>query len=371
MTKNSSPTALSNFEGKTVLITGHTGFKGSWLTAWLLQLGARVIGVSLDIPSAPSHFESTQVFRNITDLRIDIREGDLIEQAVVDAQPDFVFHLAAQSLVGMSYENPIETWETNVLGTLNLLEALRKLEKKCVAVIITSDKCYENVEWLWGYKEADRLGGSDPYSSSKAAAELAINSYVRSYFPKETSNIRVASARAGNVIGGGDWAVDRIVPDCVRSWSKSMTVNLRNPLATRPWQHVLEPLSGYLSLGVFLAKSPTLHGEAFNFGPLSQENRSVADLVSEMSIHWKQVKWSQEVTTSEKRHEAKLLKLNCEKALQLLNWHANLSFEDTIRMTAEWYQSYYTDPENIREVTNKQIETFSLLAKENGLLWAQ
>ena len=371
MNQTTSTSTLSQFRGKTVLITGHTGFKGSWLTAWLLQLGAKVIGVSVDVPGSPSHFESAQLFRNIEDLRIDIRDGLLTQNAVIEAQPDFVFHLAAQSLVRRSYTDPVETWETNLLGTLNVLEALRKLEKNCVAVMITSDKCYENVEWLWGYKETDRLGGSDPYSASKAAAEFAITSHVRSFFPTESSNIRIASARAGNVIGGGDWAIDRIVPDCVRSWANSLPVNLRNPLSTRPWQHVLEPLSGYLTLALSLVAKPNLHGEAFNFGPQTQENRSVADLVSEMAIHWDQVRWSQEPTSSEKRYEAALLKLNCDKALQLLNWRANLTFEDTVRMTAEWYQSFYSQPKKIRESTDNQIKVFTQTAKENGLLWAQ
>jgi CDP-glucose 4,6-dehydratase len=371
MNKTPTTRALGQFQGKTVLITGHTGFKGSWLTAWLLQLGAKVIGVSIDVAGSPSHFESAQLFRNIKDLRIDIRNGLSIQNTMVEAQPDFVFHLAAQSLVRGSYADPVETWQTNVLGTLNVLEALRKLEKNCVAVMITSDKCYENVEWLWGYKETDRLGGSDPYSASKAAAELAISSHVRSYFPTESSNVRIASARAGNVIGGGDWAIDRIVPDCVRSWANLMPVTLRNPQATRPWQHVLEPLSGYLTLALSLAAEPNLHGEAFNFGPQTHENRSVADLVSEMAIHWEQVKWSQESTSSEKRHEAALLKLNCDKALQLLNWHANLTFEDTVRLTAEWYQSFYAKPKEIREVTDNQIKVFTQAARENGLLWAQ
>ena len=230
---------LDKFANKTVLITGHTGFKGAWLAAWLKQLGANVIGIALDPPTVPSHFGAENLAHGITDLRIDIRDRDAVEDAIVTAQPDFVFHLAAQALVRRSYDDPIETWQTNVMGTLHVLEALRKLGKPCAAVIITSDKCYDNLEWVWGYRETDAMGGPDPYSASKGAAELAIRSHIKSYFPKATSKVRIASARAGNVIGGGDWAADRIVPDCVKAWATDNVVLLRNPHSTRPWQHVL------------------------------------------------------------------------------------------------------------------------------------
>jgi CDP-glucose 4,6-dehydratase len=305
------------------------------------------------------------------DLRIDIRDQAALEQAIASYRPDFVFHLAAQALVRRSYENPIDTWQTNVIGTLHVLEALRKLDKNCAAVVITSDKCYDNVEWVWGYRETDAMGGPDPYSASKGAAELAIRSYVKSYFPTATSNVRIASARAGNVIGGGDWACDRIIPDCVRAWSTDNWVELRNPHSTRPWQHVLEPLSGYLNLAVRLFQRPDFHGEPFNFGPQAKQNHSVLELVQEMSLHWSQVRWHDVSGAMVEPYESGLLKLNCDKALHHLQWHAVMGFEDTVRMTAEWYRSYYQRPSQIVETTNGQIATYIAIAKLRGLAWAQ
>ena len=264
---------LELFHNRTVLVTGHTGFKGSWLSAWLQHLGANVTGVALNPPSKPSHFEAAALEELVDDKQIDIREQEALQSIVLDTQPDFVFHLAAQSLVRLSYVNPLETYQTNVFGTLNLLEALRSLEKPCVAVLITSDKCYDNVEWIWGYRETDRLGGLDPYSASKGATELMISSHVRSFFPFDSS-VRIGIGRAGNVVGGGDWADNRIVPDCMRAWSRGENVTLRNPRSTRPWQHVLEPLSGYLTLASALYENPQLHGEPFNFGPPADRSKS-------------------------------------------------------------------------------------------------
>ena len=361
---------LNSFNNKTVLVTGHTGFKGAWLTAWLKNLGARVVGIACDPPTVPSHFAAALIAEGITDLRIDIRDQAVLEEAIVASQPDFVFHLAAQALVRRSYEDPMETWQTNVMGTLHVLEALRKLKKPCSVVIITSDKCYDNVEWVWGYRETDALGGPDPYSASKGAAELAIKSYIKSYFPKETSLVRIGSARAGNVIGGGDWAEHRIVPDCVKAWSVNRLVELRNPHSTRPWQHVLEPLSGYLTLALSLSQRPELHGEPFNFGPQTQYNHSVLALVQQISLHWEQVRWLDVSATAEGPYESGLLKLNCDKALHLLNWHAVMSFEDTVRMTAEWYRTYYQDPERITSMTYSQISSYTKIAKQRGLKWA-
>ena len=360
-----------SFENKIVVVTGHTGFKGAWLTAWLKKLGAKVVGISLDPPTQPSHFAVAHLADGITDLRVDIRERFALENVLVDAQPDFVFHLAAQALVRRSYEDPLETWETNVLGTLNVLEALRKLEKPCAAVIITSDKCYDNVEWVWGYRETDAMGGPDPYSASKGAAELAIRSHIKSYFPKGDSNVRIVSARAGNVIGGGDWALDRIVPDCVRAWSVNELVDLRNPCSTRPWQHVLEPLSGYLNLAIALSEQSELHSESFNFGPQAQQNHSVLELVREMSKHWEQVRWQDISSSIDGPYESGLLKLNCDKSLHYLKWHAVMGFEETVRMTAEWYRSYYQNPAEIISTTNAQIASYTEFAKRQGLVWAQ
>jgi CDP-glucose 4,6-dehydratase len=364
-------TLKKTFNAKTVLITGHTGFKGTWLTAWLKQLGAKVVGIALAPPTEPSHFVAANLTDGMTDLRIDIRNQVDLEEAIISAQPDFVFHLAAQALVRCSYEDPVETWQTNLLGTLHVLEALRKLNNSCATVIITSDKCYDNVEWVWGYRETDAMGGPDPYSASKGAAELAIRSHIKSYFPKASSKVRIASARAGNVIGGGDWAADRIVPDCVRAWSSGNLVELRNPHSTRPWQHVLEPLSGYLSLAVALSKRPELHGEPFNFGPQAQQNHSVLDLVQQMALHWDQVRWQDVSGSVAEPYESGLLKLNCDKSLHYLQWHAVMGFEDTVCMTAEWYRTYYQQSAQIAVTTDAQIADYTTIAKQHGLAWAQ
>ena len=358
------------YRNRTVVITGHTGFKGTWLAAWLKHLGAKVVGIALDPPTEPSHFCAVNLKDDINDLRIDIRDRYVLESAIADAEPDFVFHLAAQALVRTSYDDPIDTWNTNTMGTLHVLEALRKLKKKCSAVIVTSDKCYDNVEWVWGYREPDMLGGPDPYSASKGAAELAIRSHIKSYFPKETSLIRIASARAGNVIGGGDWAVDRIVPDCVKAWSNDDLVELRNPFATRPWQHVLEPLSGYLNLAVRLSERADLHGEPFNFGPQAQQNHSVLELVQQMALYWNKVRWKDVSEVKSGPYESGLLKLNCDKALHYLNWHAVMGFEDTVRMTAEWYGAYYQNPSEISDYTRNQITDYTRIANQKGLSWA-
>lgn len=357
------------FEGKTVLITGHTGFKGAWLTAWLKLLGAKVVGIALDPSTTPSHFVAARLSEGIQDLRIDIRNREELVFAITSAQPDFLFHLAAQPLVRISYDNPSETWETNVIGTLNVLESLREIKKHCSAVIITSDKCYDNVEWVWGYRETDPMGGPDPYSASKGAAELLIRSYIKSYFSDGKNNVHIASARAGNVIGGGDWAPDRIIPDCVKAWSCNNLVELRNPYSTRPWQHVLEPLGGYLNLAAKLYRRPQLHGEPFNFGPQAQQNHSVLQLVQQMSLYWDQVRWEDVSDKVKGPYESGLLKLNCDKALHYLNWHAVMGFEDTVRMTAEWYGAFYGDSKSTAEITNYQISSYMQLAKDCGLSW--
>jgi len=358
------------FQNKTVIVTGHTGFKGSWLVAWLKMLGANVIGVALDPYTEPSNFSASAIGINITDYRQDICNGKELSRIIELAEPDFLFHLAAQALVRKSYDNPTETWQTNVMGTLNVLEGLRKLKKPCTAVIITSDKCYDNVEWIWGYRENDALGGPDPYSASKGAAELVLKSYVKSYFPKG-SLVRIVSARAGNVIGGGDWSVDRIVPDCIKAWSENQVVPLRNPHATRPWQHVLEPLSGYLCLASELSEREELHGEAFNFGPQAQQNKSVLELVIAMQQNWEQVKFEDVSGIIKGPYESGLLKLNCDKALHLLSWHAVMDFDQTVAFTTEWYKNYYGDPSSMSAFTLKQIEEYRQIATSKGMLWLQ
>ena len=361
----------NSFRNRRIFVTGHTGFKGSWLSLWLHQLGANVTGLSLDVPTRPAHFEAAELTRLVQDHRDDVCDGDAVRTLVRETQPDFVFHLAAQSLVRRAHAEPVETWQINTLGTVNVLEALRVLKKPCVAVLITSDKCYDNVEWVWGYRETDVLGGPDPYSASKAAAELAIRSYVRSYFPA-AGPVRIGVGRAGNVIGGGDWAEDRLVPDCVRAWSHGETVRLRRPLATRPWQHVLEPLSGYLTLAMALHADAKLHGEPFNFGPPAQQDHSVSELVSTMARDWDQVRSEDVPAQDGGPHESGLLKLNCDKALHHLHWRAVWNFEATVRETALWYRRYYETPQSsIANFSLRPIEAYAAHAKEQGLPWAQ
>jgi len=359
------------YENKTVLITGHTGFKGSWLSLWMRYLGANVIGVSLDIPSEPSHFNAAKLSSRLVDHRLDIKDGEGLKKIVRDSQPDFVFHLAAQALVRFSYETPVDTIMTNAIGTSNVLDSLRCLDKPVVAVMITSDKAYDNVEWVWGYRETDRLGGKDPYSASKAMAELAIRTYVESFFSAADSNVRVGIARAGNVIGGGDWAKDRIVADCMKSWSAGQVVDIRNPGATRPWQHVLEPLSGYLALGADLVTSHSNHGEAYNFGPPANQNHSVKELINQMKVHWGNVRWNDTSKDEVHMHEAGLLKLNCDKALSDLNWLPTLRFDETVRMTVDWYKEFYESSEDmIYGKSLSQIAEYTKIAEERGIEWA-
>ena len=361
------------FKNKKILITGHTGFKGSWLTLWLLSLGAEIYGISKDIPTNPSLFEKLDLKNKITDYQIDIRDFDKINEVVCEIKPDFVFHLAAQAIVSESYKNPLETITTNAVGTANILEALRNIDNKCTAIIITSDKCYHNVEWAWGYKETDHLGGKDIYSSSKGAAEILINSYYHSFFSDKNSKVKIATARAGNVIGGGDWAANRIVPDCVRAWSENKTVEIRSPEATRPWQHVLEPLSGYLLLAESLFSDDKLNGESFNFGPIGTHSFTVERLINDLSKIWK---FSSDdkpylVTDNIKFHEAGLLKLNCDKALMHLKWLPSLDYHKTVEFTGEWFMNFYQTDNSIYDLTLNQIKTYEKIASESNQKWIQ
>jgi len=295
-------------------------------------------------------------------------EYEILKKEIESFEPEYIFHLAAQPLVLESYDNPKLTFETNFNGTLNLLEILRELDLSCTAILITTDKVYENNELNIAFKESDKLGGKDPYSASKAACELLIQSYQNSFF--KDSKIHVASVRAGNVIGGGDWAQDRVVPDCMKAWANNQVVEIRSPHATRPWQHVLEPLSGYLTLAENLAKDKKNHGQAYNFGPSADQNHSVGGLISEMSKYWNQVRWN-DVSEVEHLHEAGLLKLNCDKALFDLNWKPTLQFEETVKMTVEWYRQYYQTPEDsMYEYTISQINTYSNIAKSRNIFWA-
>ncbi len=361
------------YEGKKVLVTGHTGFKGTWLTMWLQQMGAEVVGLADRIPTQPSHYEAAGLDASVRTHWLDIRDTDAVPAAIAEEAPDFVFHMAAQALVKASYDDPVGTYSTNAIGTANVLEGLRKLDNTCTAVLITSDKCYENVETYYGYREDDRLGGADPYSASKAAAEIIISSHTRSFFGDDDSerNVRIAVTRAGNVVGGGDWAADRLVPDVARAWSKGENVTIRRPQATRPWQHVLEPLSGYLLLGAELSTRPELHGEAFNFGPPAEAVNPVRDVVVALKQHLTGL----DLTIDESQahfHEAGLLKLSCDKALSYLDWTPVLDFDETMQITGEWFARYYTDgPEGIRDFTAAQLDHYTGTATARDLVWAR
>lgn len=357
---------LTKFAGKKILITGHTGFKGSWLALWLSELGGVVTGVALDPLTELSHYSAANVARRCCDYRIDIRDAAAVRSVVRSVRPDFVFHLAAQALVGTSYKDPLLTWSTNLMGTLNLIEALRELDNPCSAVLITSDKVYENNEWVWGYRETDTLGGSDPYSASKGATELAIRSQLRSFFSNPRPPVNIAVARAGNVIGGGDWSEGRIIPDCIRAWERHGFLTLRSPNSTRPWQHVLEPLGGYLSLALALSDNVSLHGEAFNFGPRTEQIKRVVDLIDQMKGFGLAVEYKTPSSTTHGFHEAGLLSLNCEKAKHYLGWNPILDFEDTVQLTVDWYKTYYNHVESAEVTSLLQIEHYTDLLQSTA-----
>ena len=361
------------YRGKKVLVTGNTGFKGSWLTTWLISLGADVYGISKDIPSKPSMFEELHLADKITHYTVDIRNYALLEATINQIAPDFVFHLAAQPIVSLSYREPLDTLSSNVMGTAHILEVLRRYSKSCTAVIITSDKCYDNVEWMWGYKETDQLGGKDIYSGSKGAAELVFKSYYHSFFKQSGHLVRIATARAGNVIGGGDWALDRIVPDCMRSWSKGDVVEIRSPKATRPWQHVLEPLSGYLQLGSELSRRPELNGESFNFGPQAEYSHTVQELLEHMSVRWHfdRPEAAYRITGDVKFHEAGLLKLNCDKALFYFRWRPTLDYQTLLEYTSDWYYEFYKNKPDMFAYTQKQISNYVELAIQKEIQWSK
>ncbi len=357
------------FKGKTVWLSGHTGFKGAWLTQWLLQLGAQVHGFALPPATAPSVFEQLGLAQKIEHEIADVRDVDAVKKSILRTKPDFVFHLAAQALVRYSYEHPLETYATNVMGTAHVLEALRSLAKPCAAVIVTTDKCYENREMDYAYAEEDHLGGHDPYSSSKGAAEIVTSAYRRSFFGK--SPVHIASARAGNVIGGGDWALDRIVPDCIRALQRGEAIPVRNPSATRPWQHVLEPLSGYLWLAAQLHQPSALNPQllsAFNFGPEKEANRNVGELVREVLKNWPG-KWDDKSNPHD-LHEAKLLMLSTAKAKRLLDWHPTWKFETAIARTVEWYRGVSDNAAAAESLTLRQIAEYETAARAANIAWA-
>ncbi len=350
------------FKGKKIIITGHTGFKGSWLTLWLSYLGAKLLGISDGFETSPNHFKLLKLNSKIKNLNLDIKNLNKLKKVISSFNPDFVFHLAAQSLVSKSYSEPINTFNSNTIGTLNLLQSLRNLKKNCSVVIITSDKSYKNMEVNRGYKEEDLLGGKDPYSASKAAAEMILNCYTNVYFHKKKINIGIA--RAGNVIGGGDWSKDRLIPDCIKSWSINKKVVLRNPYSTRPWQHVLEALSGYLFLAIKLKKNNKLHGEAFNFGPGNNVNKNVITLVKIMKKFWKNVEWKYDKNSSQRIFESSLLKLNSKKSKKHLNWESVLNFDQVSEMTIDWYKNFYSKKIDIKKFSLNQIKFYEKILKK-------
>lgn len=351
------------WKGRKVLLTGHTGFKGSWLSTWLTQLGADVIGVGLDPYNETNHWDLLKL--DMHDQRVDLRDANRIQDIVKEYKPDTVFHLASQALVHKSYRDPLETWSTNVMGAANLLEACRHSEAVQSIVMVTSDKCYENLEWDWGYRETDQLGGIDPYSASKAAVELLSNSYRRSYF--EQNGVLMATARAGNVIGGGDWSEDRLIPDVVRATTSGDIIKIRSPKATRPWQHVLECVGGYISLAEKLIEKKEGYADAWNFGPDDATNQTVSIMLSTMQQYWPDIRWEITGTKEEQMHECTLLHLDSSKSRKKLNWAPVWTLNETLDATASWYRNYY---ENNAVTTFEQIEKYQKTAFKKGLSWA-
>lgn len=351
------------YRDRRVLITGHTGFKGSWLMLWLHVLGARLTGISLPLLTVPNHWDLLGL--NVIDRRIDIRQFDLLMDIVTEVQPEIVFHLAAQPLVRRSYRNPLETWTTNVQGTANVLEACRLTPSIRAIVVVTTDKCYENREWFWGYREQDRLGGHDPYSASKAAAELVSASYRSAFFGHGNGPL-LATVRAGNVVGGGDWSEDRLIPDLVRALVADVPLVIRSPQAIRPWQHVLDPLAGYLLLGQKLLEGCGEQAEAWNFGPGPESKQPVVRVLEKLRSYWLGLKW--EVSSLPQPHEAGLLYLDSAKARHKLGWQPVWGFESGLRATAEWYQRFLeSDIACSREQLNAYLAT-AQLAKQP---WAE
>lgn len=346
------------YKNRTVLITGHTGFKGSWLSIWLHELGAKVIGVALDPFSEKDNYHLSGISDKIIDLRGDIRDGNLMKDIFQKYNPEIVFHLAAQPLVRLSYKIPVETYETNVMGTINILEAIRETDSVKVGVFITTDKCYENKEQFWGYREDEAMGGYDPYSSSKGAAEIAISSWRRSFFnPKdyETHGKSIASARAGNVIGGGDWAKDRIIPDCVRALENDEAIEIRSPQSIRPWQHVLEPLNGYMLLAQKMWTEPSKYCEGWNFGPRKESIVPVCDVANKVIKNYGSGALK-DISNPNELHEAQLLMLDINKAKFELGWVPKMDINQCVELTIDWYKKY--KQASVYELCCSQIKEF-------------
>jgi CDP-glucose 4,6-dehydratase len=351
------------YKGRHVLVTGHTGFKGSWLVLWLKTLGAKVTGISLPPETDPSHFGLLNL--DVESHFIDIRDEKLLRDQIRKTDPDMVFHMAAQPLVRRSYRSPLDTWAANVMGTANVLDSCREAKSLAAIVVVTTDKCYENNEWVWGYRETDHLGGHDPYSASKAGSELVAASYRSSFFSLPESPL-LATARAGNVIGGGDWSEDRLIPDLVRSIKQGMPVEIRSPKATRPWQHVLECLSGYLTLGQKLLERDAAFAEAWNFGPDREGNRQVQQLLNTIKQQWPAAEWHN--TEQVQAHEAHLLQVDSDKARQRMQWRPVWTFEEGVAATAEWYQAWL---ERSDVISAAQLDRYVKRAGERHLPWAE
>jgi CDP-glucose 4,6-dehydratase len=355
----------SFWKNRTVFLTGHTGFKGSWLSLWLNALGARITGYALDPPTQPNLFEQADIMRMTRSIHGDIRDFRRLKAALAECRPDVVIHMAAQSAVGRGYEDPIETYSSNVMGTVHLFEALRQLRQPCVVVNVTSDKCYENREWIWGYRENEPMGGRDPYSNSKSCAELITSAYRESFFPENSvasHGIALASARAGNAIGGGDWTPNQLIPDLVRAFLAGRPCFIRNPFAIRPWQFVLEPLRGYLMLAERLSDSPSRFACGWNFGPGEADAQPVSSIADELARLWGTgACWAQDSAVHP--HEAHLLKLDASKAKAFLNWRPVLPLKQALSWIVEWYQALDAG-ENLPALTRKQIESYEALAEE-------
>jgi CDP-glucose 4,6-dehydratase len=355
----------SFWENRPVFLTGHTGFKGSWLSLWLNALGARVTGYALDPPTQPNLFEQADIMRMTRSIHGDIRDFPRLKGALAECRPDVVIHMAAQSVVSRSYEDPIETYSSNVMGTVHLFEALRQLRQPCVVVNVTSDKCYENREWVWGYRENESMGGRDPYSNSKSCAELITSAYRESFFSGNSvasHGIALASARAGNAIGGGDWTPNQLIPDLVRAFLAGRPCFIRNPFAIRPWQFVLEPLRGYLMLAERLSDTPSRFACAWNFGPGEGDAQPVSSIADELARLWSAgACWAQDSAVHP--HEAHLLKLDASKARACLNWRPVLPLKQALSWIVEWYQAFDAG-ENLPALTRKQIECYEALAEE-------
>ncbi|MDA8692811.1 CDP-glucose 4,6-dehydratase [Saprospiraceae bacterium] len=358
------------YSDKTVLITGHTGFKGSWLANWLISLGAKVVGFSLEAQTNPNHFDLLGLEKKMTHIIGDVRDKDTLLKVFNTYKPTLVFHLAAQALVRPSYDLPLETFSINLMGTANLFECVRQCDFVLGIVNVTSDKCYENFEDDRAYNEKDRMGGYDPYSASKGGAELIANSFRSSFFnPAEygKSHTKIlASVRAGNVIGGGDWSKDRLIPDIVKSVSQNLVTSIRSPLATRPWQHVLEPLSGYLQIGQHILEGNVEVSEAWNFGPDNSATMTVGDVIKLAASNWDKIKF-QLHEPKNKPHEANLLRLDCEKAKQELNWYSVWGAKETVERTIKWYKSFYLQKQIS---TEEDLMDYTSDAKSKGLKWA-